>query len=631
MDKSLEKQLGRWLKAQQSACGPFLKLSVLLGVLNGLALVGQAWVLATVLQGLIIDELERQAFIPHMLAFATLVLLRAVIAWLRERVSFEAGRRLREQMRAAVLNKLERLGPAFVNGKPVGSWASIVLEQIEDLQDFYGRYLPQMSLAAFIPLIILVCVFPINWAGGLILLGTAPLIPLFMVLVGMGAADANRKHFSALQQLSGHFMDRLKALPTLKLFYRAEAEQRAIGKASEDFRERTMAVLRMAFLSSAVLEFFAAVSIAILAVYFGFSYLGHLDFGHYGMGISLFTGMFVLILAPEFYQPLRDMGTHYHAKAQAVGAAESLMALLELPEPLKRGEQPLPGESIELQARDLKVLSIDGVPLLGPLSFSLAAGEKLALVGPSGAGKTSLLNALLGFLPYEGSLKLNGIELAELDPAAWRSRIAWLGQNPQLFHGTIADNLRLGQPELTEAQLWDYLQQAKVADYVRALPDGLAHQLDEYSGGLSVGQAQRLALARALGRQAQLFVLDEPSASLDSQSEQLVLSALWQAMAGKSCLMVTHRLDQLDRMDRVLVLDQGKLVQQGIFAELKAQPGLLAQMLDELPLAVSLDDTSKASAPPIAAAAEAEAGADSKPAPESKSESKPEPESGEER
>ncbi len=189
------------------------------------------------------------------------------------------------------------------------------------------------------------------------------------------------------------------------------------------------------------------------------------------------------------------------------------MALLELPEPLKRGEQHLPGESIELQARDLKVLSIDGVPLLGPLSFSLAAGEKLALVGPSGAGKTSLLNALLGFLPYEGSLKLNGIELAELDPAAWRSRIAWLGQNPQLFHGTIADNLRLGQPELTEAQLWDYLQQAKVADYVRALPDGLAHQLDEYSGGLSVGQAQRLALARALGRQAQLFVLDEPSAS----------------------------------------------------------------------------------------------------------------------
>lgn len=590
MDKSLEKQLAGWLRLQKGACGPYLKLSMMLGIANGVALVVQAWLLATMLQGLIIDNLPRQQFVPHFIAFAALILLRGALAWGREKVGFVAGRRLRGTLRAAVLDKLSRLGPAWVNGKPAGAWASIVLEQVEDLQDFYGRYLPQMALAGFIPLIILGCTFPLNWAAGLILLTTAPLIPLFMILVGMGAADANRKHFTALQQLSGHFMDRLKALPTLKLFYRAAAEERAIAKASEDFRERTMAVLRLAFLSSAVLEFFAAVSIAVVAVYFGFSYLGELNFGHYGVPISLFTGMFVLIMAPEFYQPLRDLGAHYHAKAQAIGAAESLMALLEAPEPLSQGNEMLSASLVSIEARDLQVLSMDGQSLVGPLSFTLQAGEKLALVGPSGAGKSSLLNALLGFLPYTGSLKVNGVELQQLAPTSWRQRLAWLGQNPQLFHGSIADNVRLGQPELDDAAIWALLEQAKMADFVRSQPEGLAHRVQEFSGGLSVGQAQRIALARALARNAELYLLDEPSASLDSQNEQWVLDALWQAMQHCSCLMVTHRLDQLDRMDRVLVLDHGQLVQEGRFAELAQQPGLLATMLAQLPLALSLDD-----------------------------------------
>ncbi|MCL1074374.1 heme ABC transporter permease/ATP-binding protein CydD [Shewanella dokdonensis] len=594
MDKSLEKQLAGWLRLQKGACGPYLKLSMTLGVANGMALVVQAWLLATMLQGLIIDNLPRQQFIPHFIGFAVLILLRGMLAWGRERVGFAAGRRLRSTLRAAVLDKLGRLGPAWVNGKPAGAWASIVLEQIEDLQDFYGRYLPQMALAGFIPLLILCCTFPLNWAAGLILLTTAPLIPLFMILVGMGAADANRKNFSALQQLSGHFMDRLKALATLKLFYRAAAEEKAIAKASEDFRERTMAVLRLAFLSSAVLEFFAAVSIAVVAVYFGFSYLGELNFGHYGVTISLFTGMFILIMAPEFYQPLRDLGTHYHAKAQAIGAAESLMALLETPEPLSQGHEELPGNLVSIDAQDLQVFSMDGQLLVGPLSFSMRAGEKLALVGPSGAGKSSLLNALLGFLPYQGSLKVNGVELQQLAPASWRQQLAWLGQNPQLFHGSIADNVRLGQPGLDDAAIWALLEQAKIADFVRAQPDGLAHRVQEFSGGLSVGQAQRIALARALARNAELYLLDEPSASLDSQNEQWVLAALWQSMQQHTCLMVTHRLDQLDRMDRILVLDHGQLVQQGSFSELAQQPGLLANMLAQLPLALSLDDVDAA-------------------------------------
>lgn len=616
MDKSLEKSLLVWLKSQKKACGWFVKLSVWCGMLSAIALIAQAYLIATLLDGVIVGN-ALQAFtdganntpiqpavgasdyLPHFMALIGLMLLRALLAYGRERASFEAGKRLRQQIRAAVMDKLTRLGPAFIKGKPAGSWASIVLEQVEDLQDFYARYLPQMTLAGVIPFLILIAVFPINWAAGLILLLTAPLIPLFMILVGIGAADANRKNFNALARLSGHFMDRLKGLSTLKLFHRGDAELKVIEKASEEFRSRTMSVLRMAFLSSAVLEFFAAVSIAVLAVYFGFSYLGHLDFGYYGahaqlgpnanegLPFSLFVGLFILILAPEFYQPLRDMGTHYHAKAQAIGAAQALMTLLEHPEPEssfsqdKLGQQTRLDKLTHLSVKDLEVFSTDGSRLLGPISFELKLGEHLALVGPSGAGKTSLLNALLGFLPYKGKLLIDGVELASLDLAHWRQQLAWLGQEPQLFHGTVRENVALANPEMTDEQVWQLLEQANIHEFVRSQPLGLATPIGEQSSTLSVGQAQRIALARALGQAAQLFILDEPTASLDSVSEQLVSRTLKAAMAGKMGIMVTHRVDQLDHMSSILVLDKGEIVQRGDFATLSTEVGLFQTMLHE--------------------------------------------------
>lgn len=647
MDKSLEKSLLVWLKAQKKACGLFLKLSLWLGMISAVAMVAQAYIIATILDGVIIGQqvvpltdnaqtvsssVSIDTYIPHFIALIALMLLRALLAYGRERASFEAGKRLRGHIRAAVMDKLTKLGPAFIKGKPAGSWASIVLEQVEDLQDFYARYLPQISLAGFIPVLILAAVFPINWAAGLILLLTAPLIPMFMILVGMGAADANCKNFSALARLSGHFMDRLKGLSTLKLFHRGDAELKVIATASEEFRSRTMSVLRMAFLSSAVLEFFAAVSIAVLAVYFGFSYLGHLDFGYYGahanissstdpdMGgipFSLFTGLFILILAPEFYQPLRDMGTHYHAKAQAIGAAEALITLLEHPEPEFAGHVRI--NSIEtLSADNLEVFSVDGTRLLGPLSFELKEDERLALVGPSGAGKTSLLNALLGFLPYKGHLLINGHELSALDLAHWRQHLAWLGQEPQLFHGTVRDNVALADPTLPDDMLWHLLAEANISDFVKAQPLGLDAPVGEQSSGLSVGQAQRIALARALGQQASLFVLDEPTASLDSQSEQAVSSALNRAMAGKMCIMVTHRLDQLDQMDIILVLDKGLIVQRGDFTTLSNTNGLFQTLLREnvesvadielVPLSASAIETQLDSDAPLDSAAESTKG-----------------------
>ncbi len=596
MDKSQEKLLVRWLKAQKYACGRFLALSIILGLATGIATIAQAWVIASVLHSVIIESASANSFTYYYMAFAGLIGLRSLLSYAREMTSFEAGAQLRQHIRKLVMDKLTRLGPAYIKGKPAGSWASIVLEQVEDLHDFYARYLPQMSLAAVIPLLILVVVFPINWAGGLILLATAPLIPLFMVLVGMGAADANRKNFDALARLSGHFMDRLKGMATIKLFHRGEAETKQIAKASDEFRERTMTVLRLAFLSSAVLEFFAAVSIAVLAVYFGFSYLDHLDFGHYGVKVSLFTGLFVLILAPEFFQPLRDMGTHYHAKAQAVGAAEALSELLAHPEPSQDAEQRPAQESDkrlsspllpirEIQAKDFCVQSLDGQTLVGPLNFSLDWQQKLAIIGPSGAGKTSLLNGLLGFLPYQGSLALideqgNSHELKLVDIAQWRAQLAWLGQNPELFHASIGDNVRMGRDYLGDDQVMELLKRAKADHFVMNLPKQLETLVGEQGSNLSVGQAQRIALARAYAQQANFYILDEPSASLDADSERLVTASLHQAMTHATGIMVTHRLDQLERMGKVMVLQRGSISQMGSYQELLEQKeGWLVQAL----------------------------------------------------
>tara|TARA_R110001583_G_scaffold10698_7_gene49159 strand:- start:6792 stop:8702 length:1911 start_codon:yes stop_codon:yes gene_type:complete len=611
MDKLLEKQLTTWLKGQKHSCGFFLNLTVIFGLLTGLVLMLQAYLLATILQGIIITELPRSTFSDEFLFLILLIPIRALLAFARERSSFEAGKRLRLQVRKAVLDKLCELGPAFIKGKPAGSWATIVLEQIENLHDFYARYLPQMLLAGFIPLCILIVVFPLNWTAGLILLTTAPLIPIFMILVGKGAADANRKNFNALAQLSGHFMDRLKGLKTLKLFNRSEAEIEAIESASESFRQRTMSVLRLAFLSSAVLEFFSAISIAVLAIYFGFSFLGHLNFGHYGADggtISLFTGLFILMLAPEFYQPLRDMGTHYHAKAQAIGAAEELKALLDFkvtdyqaldeqeadtqandvnqnqsPKIIQKAQHQSTkavdwNTPIHLQATQLRVYSLDGILLAGPLDFTLQKGEQIALVGPSGSGKSSLLNALLGFLPYQGSLLINGVELNDIDKPQWRRQLAWLGQDPQLFQGSINENVTMGNSNLSAENVESCLQKANILDFVKQQPLGINHVIAEQMVGISVGQAQRFALARALAQQAQLYLLDEPTASLDQHSEQAIFAALTDATAHSASLMVTHRLDQLQNMTQIWVLEQGTIVQRGSFSELNQSEGLFNQM-----------------------------------------------------
>ncbi|WP_440162972.1 heme ABC transporter permease/ATP-binding protein CydD [Actinobacillus pleuropneumoniae] len=577
MEKQRQKQLQKWLRGQQKIIKKWMYLNVLLGSLSAVLMIGQMALLATMLHKMIIEHQSPQTFLLELGLLFVCFSGRALLTWLRERTGFKAGQTLRLHLREQIMAKLSEIGPMSMQQKPAGSWATLMLEQVENLHNFYARYLPQQFLSLLVPMIILCFVFPINWAAGLILFATLPLLPLFMALAGIKAVEANQRNIGVLSRISGQFLDKLRGLETIRLFGQANKQTEQIYQSTEEFRVSTMDVLKMAFLSSAVLEFFTAVSIAVMAVYFGFIYLGELDFGYYGTGVSLFIGFFCLMLAPEFYQPLRELGVFYHDKAAAIGAADDIEKFLnqQVTQAQTDLQKDLPNQPLVITAKDCVILSPQGKVLTKPLNFTLAARQHIALVGQSGAGKSSLMNMLLGFLPYQGSVTVNGVELRELNLAQYRRKLAWVGQNPQLIKGSLRENTLLGNPNATESDLKQALALSKADEFVYRL--GLDSQVQDANAGISGGQAQRIAIARALLRDYELLLLDEPTASLDMQSEQQVLSGLQHLSRTQTTLMITHRIEDLKQCDEIWVMKQGEIVQKGGFEAVEKE-GYFAEL-----------------------------------------------------
>ena len=573
------------LKAQKPLAAHWLKLTIVLGLGGGVLIILQAWLLARIIDGVAFADARLVDIQAWLWPLPAIFLLRAGISWASEQTAFRAAAAVKLALRERVVRHMQALGPAWLTGQRSGALSEDLTRGIDGLQDYYARFLPAMSLTVLIPLAILLVVLPLDWLSGLVMLVTAPLIPLFMILVGQGVESVNQRQWKQLARMGAHFLDVIQGLTTLKLFNASRREADVIARISDDFRHSTMQVLRLAFLTSAVLEFFSTVGIAIVAVFIGFR-LYQLDLPLPELfappEVSFFTGFFVLLLAPEFYLPLRSLGTHYHGRMEAIAAAERLASILDTPLP-ERPPTPAPlAEDSRLAVRfdDVHFRYAAGREALAGVSFDIAAGERVALVGPSGAGKTTVASLLLGFVrPTTGRILVNGQDLTALDPDDWRRHLAWVPQSPRLFAGSIRDNICLGQPDADDAAVREAAAHAFAAEFIEALPAGYDTHVGERGAGLSGGQIQRIALARAFLRDARLVVLDEATASLDPASEAAVQRAVDALAEGRTILVIAHRLATVRDADRILVIDGGRIVEQGRHSELTARDGPYRHMV----------------------------------------------------
>ncbi|NMK47350.1 thiol reductant ABC exporter subunit CydD [Achromobacter sp. Bel] len=562
------REQSRWLMALAKAARVPLIFAGAAPLASGALLVVQAWLLASVLDAAIVRQAPRQELLAGILGIAGLMLLRACITWAGERAGADAAERIKRHVRQSLFARLVAKGPYWSRGKASGELASAVVDQVEALDGFFSKYLPAMAAAAMLPVAFSVLLLPVDVIAGLVLLITAPLIPLFMALVGWGAQGASRRHLRAFARLSGFFADRLRGLSTLKLYGRAEAEAASVVAASDALRQRTMSVLRIAFLSSAVLEFFAALGVAGVAVYIGLTYLGFLDVRW--SPLTLQAGLFCLLMAPEVYAPLRQFAAHYHDRATALAAVTQIAVLFDgLPqddaaEPTSAGRGTVVPRASEAGAPvEVTGLCVTapgrGQRVLVDAALRLAPGEHVALMGPSGIGKSTLIEAVARLRPFDGDVRVDGVPLDDWDEAALRQRVGLIGQKPQLLAGSIADNIRLGRPGASDADLREAARRACVLEFSDALPQGLDTLLGSRGHGLSGGQAQRVALARLFLRDPGLILLDEPTAHLDEATQARVLDEILAFSTGRTLLLATHSPTVAARFGRVLRVVRGKL------------------------------------------------------------------------
>lgn len=565
--------LDRRLIAAGRGARRFLALAIGLGFAAGLAVIGQALLLAHVVTALIFRHTAPAALALPLASLAGLLLLRAALSFASELAAHHAAAAVKLSLRRALLDHLFALGPAYAAGERSADLAATMLDGVEALEPYLARYLPQMALVALVPLAILAAVFPVDWISGLVLLVTGPIIPVFMVFVGYRAEAINRRQWRELLTMSARFLDAVQGITTLRLFGRARDEIALIGRIADEYRRATMAGLRVAFLTSAVLEFFASLSIALVAVLFGARLLhGHIDF---------FPAFFVLLLVPEFFLPLRGLATHYHARMTALAAAGRIFDVLDAKPATSWGSAIPPAGPPSLRCAGLTIAHEPGQKVLHGIDCAFPAGSLTAIVGRSGAGKSTLAAALLGFVaPQSGAVMVNGdTALASLDREAWWARLAYVPQTPRVFAGTIAENLRLGRPEADDAALRDALRRARLLDEIDRLPAGIETRIGDGGAGLSGGQVQRLALARAFLRDAPLLILDEATAHLDLETEAEIAAAIADLARGRTAILIAHRLATVRRADRILVLEGGRLAESGTHDELLARGGAYAALL----------------------------------------------------
>jgi thiol reductant ABC exporter CydD subunit len=536
------------------------RLLLVCGVASGagaILVIAQAALASRVIAGALLENLPGAELRAVIALLIGVVIARGATTWIRELAAQRSAIGIKSELRGQLTRKLIALGPAGLAAERSGELVAAAGEAIDRLEPYYARFLPQLIATALVPAIIVIFTLATDWLSGLIFLVTAPLIPLFMALIGVAAQHLSQAQWRELGRLSAHFLDTLQGLTTIRLFGREAAERERLAAAGDSYRRRTLAVLRVAFLSGAVLELTAAISIAIVAVSLGLRLVAG--------QVALETGLLVLLLAPEFYSPFRQLGADHHAGMEGRSAGERIFEILDAPLPVTRPDSPRLApprpQRIELRGVTYRYPGAPA-PALQDVDLDLEAGRVTAIAGPTGAGKSTLVRLVLRFIdPAAGEIRVDGLPLSALDPAQWRAGLAYVPQRPHLFAGSLGDNLRLARPGASRAELDRAIAQAECGALVERLPLGLETTIGERGAGLSGGERQRIALARAFLRDAPIVVLDEPSSNLDPETEALIRAALSRLAADRLTVVIAHRLSTLRNADRVAILEAGKVVE----------------------------------------------------------------------
>ena len=548
-----QKRLTRTSRAARSGIGA----TVGLGVVSTLLIIAQATLLAIVITGVFVDGKSLSGVEGPMIWLALVCVARALVnAGFESSGRFGAARVMAE-LRERLARHLLLVRPGAMQDEQSGELVTAAVSGVEALEAYFARYLPQMVLAGLVPIAVLIWVFPRDWEAGLILMITAPLIPVFMILIGKLSESQSRNQWALLSRLSSHFLDLVGGLETLRANGQAEGQGDSIANVGEEYRRQTMKTLRIGFLSALVLELLAMIGVAMVATAVGIQLAG----GH----LELKAGLTVLLLAPELYMPLRQLGNNFHASTDGMAAAERIFEVLDQPASVQVPDAPIaapdPGVSA-IQVAGLGFEYPDRGVILSDLDLRIEPGETVAIVGPSGGGKSTLLSILMRLADSgTGSLTCGGVDLREVDPRAWRRQIAWVPQRPSIFTATFAENLRLAAPDASDEQLQAVIARVGLTDLVSELDHGLETVVGPEARRLSAGQGQRVALARCFLRDAPLLLLDEPTAHLDAATEEDLSRVIAEASAGRTAVVVSHRSRPLAGADRILTMAGGRLVE----------------------------------------------------------------------
>jgi ATP-binding cassette, subfamily C, bacterial CydD len=567
--------MNRELLRQVKPARIFLICTIALGMLGAVATIAQMFFLSLVVDRVFLAGESLEEVRALLLLLLGAVVLRSGLLWLREVVAQRGAVRVKNQLRERLFAHLMLLGPNYTGGERTGELSVTTAEGVERLEAYVGRYLPQMALSVFVPLLIFAYLLSVDPISAVLLLATAPAIPVLMILVGSHAEEHMQGQWAALSRMSAHFLDVLQGLPTLKIFGRGAAERERVAEISDEFRERTLKVLRYAFLSGFVLEFIATLSIALVAVALGVRLLiGNIPFE---------AAFLVLLLAPEFFRPLRDLGVHRHAGMEGKTSAERIFEILNTPEPTSKASGPASQPSVPLSIEfNFVGYGYPGSekPALSGVDLTLPVGTCTALVGRSGAGKSTLVNLLVRFLdPDSGRITANGVPIDELSVEGWRENVALVPQRPYLFYGSVLENIRLARPDATREEVERTAELAGASGFIERLPRGFDTEVGERGVRLSGGEAQRVAIARAFLKDAPVLVMDESTSSLDPESERLIGDALVRLMQDRTVLVIAHRLNTVYRADRIAVLQAGRLAESGTHADLIERSGPYARLV----------------------------------------------------